>query len=190
MTDVHMPVRRTSGPSVVGTPRTKVDAFAKVSGELRFADDLALPRMLHCKLLRSPLPHATIVRIDTSRARQHPGVVAVLTGRDLPIPFGILPISQDEHALCPERVRFVGDPVAAVAALDEDTALEACELIEIEYAPLPAIESVEQAIRTSEPRIHDYGDDGNLHKVIALDFGGVDDAMTQADLVREDVFFY
>ncbi|HEX8718302.1 MAG TPA: molybdopterin cofactor-binding domain-containing protein, partial [Gemmatimonadaceae bacterium] len=184
------PATRSPRSSVVGTPRTKVDAAVKVSGELRFADDLSLPRMLHCKLLRSPLPHAQIVRIDTSRARHHPGVVAVLTGRDLPIPFGILPISQDEHALCQDRVRFVGDPVAAVAALDEDTALEACELIDVEYAPITAIESIEQAIHTREPRIHDYADDGNIHKVIALDFGGVDEAMAQADLVREDMFFY
>jgi 4-hydroxybenzoyl-CoA reductase alpha subunit len=190
MTDVLSPATRSPRSSVVGTPRTKVDAAAKVSGELRFADDLSLPRMLHCKLLRSPLPHAQIVRIDTSRARHHPGVVAVLTGRDLPIPFGILPISQDEHALCQDRVRFVGDPVAAVAALDEDTALEACELIDVEYAPITAIESIEQAIHTREPRIHDYADDGNIHKVIALDFGGVDEAMAHADLVREDVFFY
>ncbi|HEU5184067.1 MAG TPA: hypothetical protein VFU01_05845, partial [Gemmatimonadaceae bacterium] len=119
--------------SVVGTPRRKVDAAAKVTGETRFADDLSLPRMLWCKLLRSREPHARIVRIDTSRAEKHPGVVAVLTGRDLPIPFGILPISQDEHALCPDRVRFVGDPVAAVAAIDEDTAADACNLIEVEY---------------------------------------------------------
>ena len=99
---------------VVGTPRRKVDAAAKVTGELRFADDLSLPRMLHCKLLRSRYPHARIVRIDTGRAAALPGVIAVMTGEDLPIPFGILPISQDEHALCPDRVRFVGDPVAAV----------------------------------------------------------------------------
>ena len=101
--------------SVIGTARRKVDATAKVTGETKFADDLSLPRMLWCKLLRSREPHARIVRIDTSRAERHPGVVAVLTGRDLPIPFGILPISQDEHALCPDHVRFVGDPVAAVA---------------------------------------------------------------------------
>ena len=111
--------------AVIGTPRRRVDAAAKVTGELRFADDLVLPRMLHCKLLRSRLAHANIVRIDTSRAESLPGVMAVLTGRELPIPFGILPVSQDEHALCPERVRFVGDPVAAVAAIDEATALAA-----------------------------------------------------------------
>ncbi|HET6701663.1 MAG TPA: hypothetical protein VFH14_07670, partial [Gemmatimonadaceae bacterium] len=159
-----------SPQSVVGTARRKVDATAKVTGETRFADDLSLPRMLWCKLLRSREPHAKIVRIDTSRALRHPGVVAVLTGRDLPIPFGILPISQDEHALCPDRVRFVGDPVAAVAALDEDTAAGACDLIEVEYEKLTPIESVEDALAsgdTPDEHIHDYGDAGNVHKHIA-----------------------
>jgi 4-hydroxybenzoyl-CoA reductase alpha subunit len=175
---------------VVGTPRRKVDAAAKVTGELRFADDLSLPRMLHCKLLRSRYPHAKILGIDTSRAEALPGVVAVMTGRELPIPFGILPISQDEHALCPDRVRFVGDPVAAVAAIDEDTAAEACSLIHVQYEELPAIASLDDAFAAPQPQLHDYADDGNVHKVISLDFGGVDEAFASADLVREDVFFY
>jgi 4-hydroxybenzoyl-CoA reductase subunit alpha len=179
--------------SVVGSKRRKVDATAKVTGETRFADDLSLPRMLWCKLLRSREPHARIVRIDVSRAARHPGVVAVLTGRDLPIPFGILPISQDEHALCPERVRFVGDPVAAVAALDEDIAAEACDLIDVEYEKLLPIESIEDALEngdTPDTRIHEYGDAGNVHKHIALEFGHVDAAMATADHVREDLFFF
>jgi 4-hydroxybenzoyl-CoA reductase alpha subunit len=182
-----------SPQSVIGTARRKVDATAKVTGETRFADDLSLPRMLWCKLLRSREPHAKIVRIDTSRALRHPGVVAVLTGRDLPIPFGILPISQDEHALCPDRVRFVGDPVAAVAALDEDTATDACDLIEVEYEKLTPIESVEDALAsgdTPDERIHDYGDAGNVHKHIALEFGNVDAEMATADHVRDDIFFF
>src|SRR5687768_13468166 len=157
--------------SVVGTARRKVDATAKVTGETKFADDLALPRMLWCKLLRSREPHARIVRIDTSRAERHPGVVAVLTGRDLPIPFGILPISQDEHALCPDRVRFVGDPVAAVAALDEETAWDACRAIEVEYEPLATIGSVHEAAANDAPRIHDYGVRGNVHRLENLEFG-------------------
>ncbi|HEY7878298.1 MAG TPA: molybdopterin cofactor-binding domain-containing protein, partial [Gemmatimonadaceae bacterium] len=175
---------------VIGTPRPKIDAVAKVTGALLFADDLVRPRMLHCKLLRAPHPHALIVGIDTTRAAVLPGVAAVLTGRDLPVPFGILPVSQDEHALCIERVRFVGDGVAAVAAVDEDTALAACELIDVEYEPLRAIASIEDALATREPALHDYGDDANVHKRVALDFGGVDDAMQGADVVREDVFFY
>src|SRR5687768_7008949 len=113
----YPPVRR-----VIGKPHRKVDAVAKVTGVTRFADDIVLPRMLFAKVLRSPHPHANIVSIDTGRAAAAPGVKAVLTGKDLPIPFGILPVSQDEHALAPVRVRFVGDPVAAVAATSEEAA--------------------------------------------------------------------
>ena len=189
MPDESRKARPTSG-RVVGASRRKVDATAKVTGELRFADDLVLPRMLHCKILRSPIAHARIVRLDVGRALTHPGVVAVLTGSELPITFGILPTSQDEHALCPELVRFVGDPVAAVAAVDEDTALEACGLIDVKYEALPSIGSIDDALATPEPRLHDYGDSGNVHKAIALDFGGVEEAMRSAHLVREDTFFY
>src|SRR5207302_6756735 len=90
---------------VIGVPRRRVDARAKVTGQTRFADDITLPRMLHCKLLRSPVPHARIVRVDATRAAAHDGVHLVLTGRDFPIPYGILPVSQDEHALATDRVR-------------------------------------------------------------------------------------
>src|SRR5205809_6136904 len=99
---------------VVGKAIRKVDATAKVTGATRFADDLFLPRMLFAKLLRSPHPHARVKAIEVTRARALEGVHAVLTGQDLPIPFGILPVSEDEHALAEAKVRFVGDPVAAV----------------------------------------------------------------------------
>src|SRR6202030_2190950 len=101
---------------VIGVPRRRVDARAKVTGQTRVADDIFLPRMTHCKLLRSPHPHARIKSVDTSRALAHPGVYLVLTGKDLPIHYGILPVSEDEQALCLDRVRHVGDPVAAVIA--------------------------------------------------------------------------
>jgi 4-hydroxybenzoyl-CoA reductase subunit alpha len=178
------------GLRVVGQPTRKVDAVAKVTGATVFADDLYLPRMLFCKILRSPHAHARILQIDVSRALQLDGVKAVLTGADLPIPFGILPVSQDEHALCPDRVRFVGDPVAAVAATTEEAATAALDLIDVEYQPLESIGSPEEALATHEPRIHDYGAGGNLHKVIALEFGDVDDAIHRADIVQEDLFFY
>src|SRR5437763_12118432 len=121
---------------IIGSPRRRVDARAKVTGQTKFADDVMLPRMLHCKLLRSPVPHARIVRIDTSKAAAHPGVHLVLTGETFPIPYGVLPVSHDEHALCQDKVRFVGDPVAAVIAVDEATAADALELIHVEYEPL------------------------------------------------------
>jgi 4-hydroxybenzoyl-CoA reductase alpha subunit len=175
---------------VVGTPRAKVDAAAKCTGDTIFADDLVLPRMLSCRMLRSPHPHARITRIDTSRAEAMDGVYAVVTGADLPIPFGILPVSQDEHALAPDHVRFIGDGVAAVAARDEDVATEAIDLIQVEYEPLPMIGSVAEAADAPEPSIHDYADEGNLHKLIHLEFGDVDRGLEQADLIQEDLLFY
>jgi 4-hydroxybenzoyl-CoA reductase subunit alpha len=142
--------------SVIGQPLPKVDAFAKVAGQTIFADDIALPRMAFARLLRSPHPHARIKRIDVSRAAALPGVLATLVGTELPIPFGILPVSQDEHALAPETVRFVGDPLAAVAALSEETAEAAVKLIDVEYEVLPALMSMDEALAHPEARIHDY----------------------------------
>ena len=176
--------------NVVGKPFRKVDARAKCVGQTKFADDIVLPRMLYCKLLRSHLPHALIKSIDVSKALALPGVFAVLTGKDLPIPYGILPVSQDEHALCIEKVRFIGDPVAAVAAIDEDVAFDAMNLIEVEYEPLNTISTIEEAVMIDEPRIHDYGDSGNVHKKVSLEFGNLDEGFAEADLVREDTFFY
>src|SRR6266566_1215619 len=150
---------------VIGVPRRRVDARAKVTGQTRFADDIFLPRMAHCKLLRSPHPHARIRKIDTSRALARPGVYLVLTGKDLPIQYGILPVSQDEQALCVDRARHVGDPVAAVFAREE-------------------------ALATPEPRIHEYGEQGNIHKLVALEFGNVEEGFAEADEIFEDTFFF
>src|SRR4029079_8203535 len=153
---------------MIGKPLRKVDARSKCVGATKFADDIVLPRMLFCKILRSHVPHARIVSVDISKAEALPGVYAVITGRDLPIPYGILPVSQDEHPLCVDKVRFIGDPVAAVAAIDEDTAFDAMNLIEVEYEPLETISSIDEAVLIDEPRIHDYGDSGNIHKKISL----------------------
>src|SRR3954462_2076640 len=147
--------------NVVGKPLRKGDARAKCVGQTKFADDIVLPRMLACKILRSHEPHALIKNIDLSKALAVPGVFAIITGRDLPISYGILPVSQDEHALCIDKVRFIGDPVAAVAAIDEDVAFEAMNLIEVEYERLQTITSIEEGLMVNEPRIHDYGDGGN-----------------------------
>lgn len=175
---------------VIGVPRRRVDARAKVTGQTRFADDIFLPRMAHCKLLRSPHPHARIRKIDASRALAHPGVYLVLTGKDLPIQYGILPVSQDEQALCVDHVRHVGDPVAAVIAREELTAFEALDLIDVEYEILTTISDPEEALATPEPRIHDYGEEGNVHKLVALEFGNVEQGFAEADEIFEDTFFY
>src|SRR5256886_13933525 len=138
---------------VVGKPRRRVDGRAKVTGQTRFADDIALPRMVHLKLLRSPHAHALIESLDVGRAQAHRGVHLVLTGKDFPVTFGILPMTQDEYALAPEHVRYVGDPVAAVIARDEQTAFEALDLIDVGYQPLKTISDPEQALSTPKPRI-------------------------------------
>src|SRR5919204_1188565 len=133
--------------AVIGQPLPKIDAWGKVTGETRYADDLVLPRMAYAKLLRSPHPHALVKRIDTTRAKALPGVYAVITGQDLPrVKFGILPVSQDEEALCIDKVRLVGDAVAAVAAVDEETAEAATRLIDVQYEPLPALMSIHESL--------------------------------------------
>ena len=175
---------------VVGKPLRKVDARSKVAGLTQFADDLELPRMLHMKLLRSTVAHAKIVKIDTSAAEAMPGVHAVLTGEEMPTTFGILPVSQDEHALCLGKVRMIGDPVAAVAAVDEATAWDACRLIEVEYEKLDTITSIFDAADNPEPRIHDYGVVGNVHRAENLEFGDLADGFARAKHTREDVFFF
>src|SRR5688500_1522562 len=173
----------------IGKPFRKVDARAKCVGQTKFADDIMLPRMLFCKILRSHLPHALIKNIDVSKALAVPGVFAVITGKDLPIPYGILPVSQDEHALCIDKVRFIGDPVAAVAAIDEDVAFDAMNLIEVEYEPLNTISSIEEAVMIDEPCIQEYGDGGNVHKKGSLALVNVEEVFALADLVREKTFF-
>ncbi len=175
---------------IVGVPRRRVDGRAKVTGQTRFADDLTLPRMLHCRILRSPHPHARILSVDPSRALALPGVHLVLTGADFPVPYGVLPVSQDEHALCTDRVRFVGDPVAAVIACDEATADEALEFLDVAYEPLPTFSDPAESLARPEPRIHDRSDEGNVHKRVAFTFGDVDEALAAADLVFDDTFFY
>jgi 4-hydroxybenzoyl-CoA reductase subunit alpha len=175
---------------VVGTARRRVDGRAKVTGQTKFADDLLPPRTVHCRLLRSSVPHGRIRVLDVTRARALDGVHLVLTGDDFPIAYGILPVSQDEHPLCREVVRFVGDPVAAVVARDEATATAALDLIHVEYDVLHTFADPDDSLRTPEPRIHDYGDEGNVHKKVSLEFGDVDAALAGAEHVFDDVFFF
>jgi 4-hydroxybenzoyl-CoA reductase subunit alpha len=180
-----------NGFSVIGKPLPKVDAVSRVTGQAIYADDMLPPRTLHCRILRSPHPHARILAIDTSAARRIPGVVAVITGADLPIKFGILPVTQDERALEHEKVRYVGDPIAAVAATDEEIAASACDAIEVEYEVLDPVMSIDAALANpKDERIQDYGGPNNIHKLVALEFGDVEGGFAGADHVREDVFFF
>ena len=176
---------------LIGKPFRRVDGRAKVTGVTRFADDLDFPRLAHLRLVRSTVPHATIRSIDTSAAERLPGVLAILTGESMPNTFGILPVSQDEHALAVDKVRMVGDPVAAVAATSEDLAIAAALAVVVDYEPLPTIASLEEALERPEPRIHDYSPEGgNIHKAVSMEFGSVEESFEQADLILEDTFFY
>ncbi|GAH59936.1 unnamed protein product, partial [marine sediment metagenome] len=137
--------------SVIGTRVRRVDGPEKVTGNAKYTFDLILPGMLYGKVLRSPHPHAKILKIDTRKAKRLIGVKAVITGKDtLGRKQGIwrrFPELCDEEILCREKVRYIGDPVAAVAAIDEDTAEEALDLIEVEYEPLPAVFDPLEAIK-------------------------------------------
>ncbi|HXP88634.1 MAG TPA: xanthine dehydrogenase family protein molybdopterin-binding subunit [Bryobacteraceae bacterium] len=179
-----------TGLRVVGKPHRKVDVTAKCTGETKYADDIVFPRMLHTKLFRSSVPHARILKIDTSKAESYPGVKAVLTGNDLPAAYGAMPVSEDEHALAIGKVRMVGEPVAAIAAVDEDVATEALDLIEVEYELLPTISSIESALEHPEPRVHDHGEFGNIHRRQVYEFGDVEVGFAEADFIREDLTFY
>ncbi|MGH2404462.1 MAG: xanthine dehydrogenase family protein molybdopterin-binding subunit, partial [bacterium] len=176
--------------AIIGKPLPKVDGMGKCTGQTKFADDLNLSRMLFGRLLRSVHAHARIKRIDTSRAERLPGVCAIITGKDLPIKFGILPVSQDEETLAVDKVRYVGDPVAAVAALDEETADRALESIDVEYEPLPAIMSIPEALARQDVPIHEYGDGPNIHKMVLLEFGDAAEGFAEAAHIREDAFFF
>src|SRR3989454_765469 len=188
--------KKPSGLRVVGKAHRKVDATAKVTGVTRFADDLFLPRMLFAKLLRSPHPHARILSIDPSRAASVPGVKAVLTGKDLPIPFGILPVSQDEHALALDKVRFVGDPVAAVAATTEEAATQALDLIAVEYyvhrALAKVLELPAARIRVIAcPNGGAFGgkSDPFSHEIVVAKLAMITGRPVKATLTREEVFY-
>ncbi len=175
---------------VIGQPRPKVDGLAKATGALQYADDIALPGMLHAKTLRSPHAHARIVSIDASAALALPGVHAVITGKDMPIKYGVIPWTQDENALAVDRVRFIGDAVAAVAAIDEDTANAALKRIHVEYEVLHAFMDPKESLVRAEPAIHEGNKHGNVSKHVKLAFGDVDAAIGAADVVIEDEYSF
>jgi 4-hydroxybenzoyl-CoA reductase subunit alpha len=174
----------------LGKAHRKIDAVDRMRGVLRYTDDLRLPGMLHGRIKRSPHPHARIVGIDASRALAMPGVHGVVTGKDFPIPYGVIPWTPDENALCVDKVCFVGDGVAAVAAVDEDTAIAACDAIIVEYEQLRPLYDPEEALAADDVTINPYAKKGNLSKHVRLDFGDVDAAIAGADLVVCDEYFF
>ena len=168
---------------VVGKANRKVDGLAKATGQAVYTDDICLPGMLHAKTLRSPHAHALIKAIRMDKALALPGVHAVITGRDLPTPYGVIPWTPDETALAVDKVRFIGDEVAAVAAVDEDTANAALLLIEVDYEVLPAIMDPQDALVRKDVTIHASKKGDNVSKHVLLEFGAVDAALAAADVV-------
>jgi CO/xanthine dehydrogenase Mo-binding subunit len=173
--------------SVIGKPMRRVDAVEKACGKTSYMDDLVLPGMLHGKVLRSRYAHAKVVDINTSKAERLPGVRAVITSRNTKmVKFGVSPADpQDEYVLAVDKVRYIGDSVAAVAAVDEDTAEEALELIDVEYEELPVVLHPEEAMKPGAPILHDECED-NIPYRVAREFGDVERGFAESDYVRED----
>ena len=196
----------TTLPSSEGRFSGMLDARERVTGRIGYTIDVELPGMLHAKLLRSISPHARIASIDTSKARGLPGVVAVLTGQDLVDRDDLFPwygpVFRDQGVLAIDRVRFVGDPVAAVAAVDLDTAQEALGLIDVEYEELPAVFTIDEALAEDAPELHPgpprvgqtFPDviinpqGGNVCNHFKLRKGDIEAGFAEADHIFEDVF--
>lgn len=177
--------------SIIGKDVPRIDAEAKARGSAIYTDDMKLPGMLYGRILRSPHAHALIKHIDTSRAASLTGVKCVVTAEDTPkIKYGnwrLFPETQDEYPLAVDKVRFIGDEVAAVAATDRDTAEEALDLIKVEYEELPAVFDVDSAMHEGAPIIHDYCP-SNVSVNRNIKYGDVEAGFSESDYVREDSF--
>jgi len=175
-------------PSAIGSRVPALDGVAKVTGAAKFTNDLSLPGMLVGKILRSPHPHARILSVDTTQASRVAGVRAVVSGKDtLGIKYGTIDPFMDELGLAVDKVRYIGDEVAAVAAVDEDTALEALKLIRVEYELLPAVFSPEESMQPGAPRLHDHVEN-NISGRILIPAGDVEKGFRESDHVFEDTF--
>lgn len=182
---IEPPIPPATSTSTLGKNTAQVNARAKVLGRALYAGDLKLPGMLHGKVLRSPYPHARIVRIDTRAAQALPGVRAVLTGANSPgTPWGVH--HKERRTLALDVVRFAGEEVAAVAAVTEDIARDALDLIEIEYEELPTVLTPEQALAQGTPGLHPGRD--NLAHLIEFQRGDPDAAFAAAHLVHEETY--
>ncbi len=173
--------------SIIGKRVAMIDAAGKTTGAGKYTDDLSVPGMLIGKILHSPYPHARIKRIDTRRAEALEGVVAVVVGTDAPKTYGILPVGHDETALAVDKVRYVGDNVACVAAVDEATAEKALEFIDVEYEVLPAYFDPEKSMKAESDLIHDHKAH-NIEKDYHHAFGDPEKGFAEADYVAEGRF--
>lgn len=172
----------------IGKRIPNISSSPKAQGQAIYTDDVKLPNMLYGKVLRSPFPHARIINIDTARAKALTGVKAVITGYDVPkIRLGDLPTQADRYEFAIEKVRHVGEAVAAIAATDEEIALEALELIRVDYEPLPAVFDPEEAIKPGAPKVHD-GVENNISYRYTRSLGDVGKGFRESAYIREDTF--
>ncbi|MFW5740011.1 MAG: xanthine dehydrogenase family protein molybdopterin-binding subunit, partial [Myxococcota bacterium] len=169
--------------TVVGERAPRIDAWEKVTGTAKYADDLSRPGMLCGALLQSPLAHARVVHIDTARAQRLPGVEAVLTSKNSPsCYFGVSPARYDETLFCRDKVRYAGDEVAAVAAVDRETAREAIELIRVEYEELEPVLDPLTAAEPGKPQVHELYE-SNVSAAVEQTFGDMEGARARAHLI-------
>jgi len=176
---------------VVGGGGGKLDGLPRITGSARYTDDLKLPRVVHAKVLRSPHAHARILSIDPGAALALPGVLAVVTGEDLPVRYGPIPVAQDETALALGKVRYVGEPVVAVAALTEELAWEAARRVVVRYEPLEPVFTLERARDPASPLLHEGGRKAsNVLRRVFQSYGDVEAGFAAADLVLEDSYRY
>ena len=174
--------------SVAGQRRPRIDSVAKATGEALYTADLVLPRMLCGKILRSPHAHAKILNIDTSKAERLSGVKAIVTGKDTRgVKWGVFRYTRDQQLLPVDKVRYFGEEVAAVAAVDKDTAMEALELIRVDYEVLPAVFDPVEAMQPGAPQIHDHVKN-NVNVLVPVAVGDVEKGFAEAYYVREDRF--
>jgi len=171
---------------IVGKRHPKIDGWERVTGKATYTSDIYLPGMLYGKILRSPHPHAKVVSIDVQRAKAHPGVKAVLTPKDIADFSWYQAPGRGHHdmSILADTARFAGDDVAVVAAVDEDRAQEALDLIKVDYEPLPFVLDPEEALKPAAPKIHPQG---NIvgEKPVTLQRGNIEKGFQEADLVYE-----
>lgn len=174
--------------SVINSRAPRIDAPDKATGRAMFIDDFTMPGMLYGALLQSPLAHARILDIDTTKAEKFPGVKAVITAREAGlVKYGVSPARYDETIFCHDKVRYVGDEIAAVAAVELETALEAVSLIRVDYEELPAVFTIEDSMAKDAPQLHEKYP-GNICAEVHQEFGDVEAALADCDLVRTDTF--
>ena len=171
----------------IGTYVPMVDGPEKVSGRAKYTADLVLPGMLAGRILRSPYSHAEILEVDVSEAVKLPGVRAIVTGADCDKCFGVLPVARTEHVLARERVRYRGEPVAAVAAIDDATAKEALRRIKLKVRELPAYHTAQEALAPNAVTIHERRPH-NIERDVLFELGDVEAAFAGADLLREGIY--